>query len=286
MRIAIPIREIRDLLLVLGGAALVGLSYVFFLIPHHIVPGGVGGLSIILNHFLHTPVGLVIIVLNIPIFAMGIKGLGMGFGAKSVLGMVASALFIDLFNYILHLPSLTQNPILAAVYGGISLGAGLGIAFRGKGSTGGTDIIGQLINRYSNISTGMGILLVDFLIISIAGLSFGSAELALYGYLALYLSSRVIDFVLEGWGYARAVLIISRNGDGVSQAIMEQLNRGVTRVPGHGVYTQAEMDLLFCVVTKREVPEMRRLIQEIDSEAFVVIADVYEVLGRGFRPRL
>lgn len=286
MRITIPIRELRDILLVLGGVTLLGLSYALFLIPYRIVPGGVGGLSIILNHFLRTPVGLVMILLNIPIFAMGIKVLGVGFGAKSVLGMVASAFSIDLFTYILRFPIPTQNPILAAIYGGILLGTGLGMAFRGKGSTGGIDIIGRLINHYSNISTGMGILGVDLLIISLAGISFRSAELALYGYLVLYLSSRVIDLVIEGWGYARAVLIVSRRGDEISEVILKKLNRGVTRIPAQGVYTQAGVDLLLSVVTNREIPEMRRFIREVDPEAFVIIADVYEVLGRGFRPRV
>lgn len=274
-----------DVLLILIGSAIMGLSYNLFLIPHRIVPGGVGGLSIILNYLLKTPVGLVVVIFNIPLFILGIRTLGKIYGLKSLLGILLSAFFIDFFTYIVPIPSATTNQILAAVYGGILLGTGLGIVFRGKGSTGGTDIVGQVLNRYTNLSTGMGILITDFVIISLAGIVFGKLELALYGYLSLFLSSKVIDLISEGWSFTRAVFIISDKTTDISHRIFDSIGRGVTRFYAKGEYTETERDVLLCVVTKRQIPLIRSLVKEIDPNAFVIISDVYEVLGKGFRPR-
>jgi uncharacterized membrane-anchored protein YitT (DUF2179 family) len=278
-------RHALDILLIAFGSALMGVAYASFLIPHRIVPGGVGGLSIILHHYLKTPVGITIIILNIPIFILGIRTLGKTFGVKSILGIILSALFIDFFSYGVRLPAITDNRILAAIYGGIILGVGLGIVFRGRGSTGGTDIIGQIINRYTNITTGMGILVTDFIIISLSGIVFRSFEIPLYGYLALFLSSRVLDFVVEGFSYARAVIIISEKPAEIAEGIMKDMDRGVTKLKGLGGYTDAEKDVLLVVVNRREVSIIRQLVKEKDPKAFVIINDVYEVLGKGFRSR-
>jgi uncharacterized membrane-anchored protein YitT (DUF2179 family) len=274
-----------DFFLIVIGSALMGLAYNLFLIPHRIVPGGVSGLSIILNYLLKTPVGLVAIIFNVPLFVLGIKTLGRTYGLKSLVGIILSSLFIDFFTYVVSVPSATSNEILAAVYGGILLGASLGIVFRGQGSTGGTDIIGQVLNRYTNLSIGMGILITDFVIISLAAIVFRKLETALYGYLTLFLSSKVIDLISEGWSFTRAVYIISDKATEISERIIEKLDRGVTRLYGKGEYTDVERDVLLCVLTKREIPTIRNLVKEIDPKAFIIISDVYEVLGKGFRPR-
>jgi uncharacterized membrane-anchored protein YitT (DUF2179 family) len=274
-----------DFFLIVIGSAIMGIAYNLFLIPHRIVPGGVSGLSIILNYLLKTPVGLVVIIFNIPLFLLGIKTLGRIYGVKSLFGIILSSLFIDFFTYIVPIPSATNNPILAAVYGGVLLGASLGIVFRGQGSTGGSDIIGQVLNRYTNLSIGMGILLTDFVIISLAGIVFHKIEAALYGYLTLFISSKVIDLITEGWSFTRAVYIISDKATEISDRVIEKLGRGVTRLYGKGEYTEKERDVLLCVLTKREIPMIRNLVKEIDPKAFVIISDVYEVLGKGFKPR-
>jgi uncharacterized membrane-anchored protein YitT (DUF2179 family) len=274
-----------DFFLIVIGSAIMGIAYNLFLIPHRIVPGGVSGLSIILNYLLNTPVGLVVIIFNVPLFVLGIKTLGRTYGLKSLIGIILSSLFIDFFTYIVRTPSATNNPILAAVYGGVLLGSGLGIVFRGQGSTGGSDIIGQVLNRYTNLSIGMGILVTDFVIISLAGIVFHKIEAALYGYLTLFISSKVIDLISEGWSFTRAVYIISDKATEISERIIEKLGRGVTRLYGKGEYTEKERDVLLCVLTKREIPMIRNLVKEIDPKAFVIISDVYEVLGKGFKPR-
>jgi uncharacterized membrane-anchored protein YitT (DUF2179 family) len=278
-------RLLFDVLLITGGSALMALAYTLFLIPHRIVPGGAGGIAMVLNHFFHTPVGLVIVVLNVPLFIIGIRVLGKSYGVKSVLGIIISSGLIDFFGYALPLGSATDNPILACVFGGLLLGGGLGLVFRGGGSTGGSDIVGQLVSRGTNLSTGTAILVVDAVIISASGLAFGNFELALYGYLNLYLQTRAIDLVLEGLSYTRAMFIISDSAAGISRAITATMNRGATLLEAEGGHTGRPRQMVFSVMSKREVLRAREIAQAIDPAAFIVITDVYEVLGEGFRRR-
>jgi uncharacterized membrane-anchored protein YitT (DUF2179 family) len=239
----------------------------------------------IINHYFSTPVGLIIMLLNIPIFLLGARVIGKNFMIKSLLGVILSSVAIDFFTYFVKLSSITSNKILACLYGGIMLGVGLGVIFRGGASTGGTDIIGQVINRYSNFTTGNAILFVDFLIVSAAGLIFHNLESALYGYLTLFFSTKVIDLVLEGISYTRAAFIVSDKTDEITQVILTKLHRGVTKLHGMGGYTNIPRDVLYVVLAKRQVPELVNHTKSIDPHAFVVITDVYEVLGKGFEPR-
>lgn len=279
------LRESGQAAYIVAGSAVTALAYNLFLIPHRIVPGGAGGIAMILNYFFATPVGLTILVINIPLFVLGVKVIGRTYGVKSILGIAISSLLIDGFTYVLHLGPATDNKILACVFGGIMLGAGLGLVFRGGGSTGGSDIVGQVLNRYTNLSTGTAILMVDFVVISAAGLCFGQFELALYGYLNLYLQTRAIDLVLEGLSYTRALFIISDSADAVAGAITGKMNRGATVLNATGAYSHEKKDMVFSVMGKREVARAREIVREIDPRAFVIITDVYEVLGEGFKPR-
>ncbi len=261
------------------------LAYNLFLIPHQIVPGGAGGIAMMLNHFFGTPVGLAIVIINIPLFIIGIRVLGKSYGIKSLLGIAVSSAMIDGGAYLFRLPSLTHEPMLACIFGGIMLGAGLGLVFRGGGSTGGSDIVGQVISRYSNLSTGSAILLVDAVVISASGFAFGRFEAALYGYVNLYLTSRAIDLVLEGLSYTRALFVISESAPAIARAITLRLNRGATIVPATGAYSGEARNMVFCVMSKREVARAREVAREIDPRAFIIVTDVYEVHGEGFRPR-
>ena len=279
------LRAVGQSIYLIIGSAVVALAYVLFLIPHHIVPGGAGGVAMILNYFFATPVGLIILVINVPLFVLGIKTLGRTYGVKSIIGIAVSSLLIDGFTYLLHIGSATDNKIIACVFGGIMLGAGLGLVFRGGGSTGGSDVVGMVLNRYTNFSTGTSILVVDFLVITAAGICFGQFELALYGYLNLYLQSRAIDLVLEGLSYTRALFIISDSADAIAQAITTKMNRGATVLNATGAYSQEKKDMVFSVMAKREVSRAREIVRETDPRAFVIITDVYEVLGEGFKPR-
>ena len=268
------------------GCVICALSYAAFLVPHQIVPGGMTGIAMILHFLYNTPVGIVTIMLNIPLFIIGIRILGLSFGFKSIIATFVTNILIDFFIYSVKIPSPTDNTILGALYGGLLLGVGLGLIFRGEASTGGTDIVGQVLSRFTNLSIGMWILIVDFFVITLAGITTGSFELALLGYLALFLSSKVIDLVIEGMDYARAVFIISEEYEHVIEAIYEKMRRGATILDGYSAFTKKKRPVIMCVITKKETPLFKSLVKSVDEKAFVILTDVFEVLGEGFRRRI
>jgi len=268
------------------GGIIFALGYAAFLIPHKIVPGGVSGIAMILRFLYNTPVGIVAIILNIPLFLIALRVLGISFGVKSIGAIIYTNLLIDFLIYSVKIETPTDNVVLAALYGGIMLGLGLGLIFRSEASTGGTDIVGQILSRYTNMSVGMWIMIVDFVVITTAGITTHSIELALLGYLALFLSSKIIDLVLEGIDYARAAFVVTTKADKITDEIYEKMQRGVTILKGHSPYTKEERPVIMCVITKKQTPFFKSLVRNIDKDAFVILTDVFEVLGRGFRSRV
>lgn len=276
-------RNAADLALVILGSVIMGIGYSLFLIPHHFVPGGVSGIAMIVNYFSKLPLGMLIMVLNIPVFILGVKIMGKKYALRSLLGMVISSLFIDFFQEILGLKSATDNAILAAIYGGFMLGVGLGLVFRGRASTGGSDILGQILNRWTGMSVGIGIMLIDFFIISASGVAFKQLEAPLYGYIVLFISSNVIDMILEGWNYTKMVLITSTKTDEVQDFILNTLDRGGTALKSRTLYLNRDGETIMTVIHRKQLPELRRFVKEIDPDAFVIINDTYAVLGKGFK---
>lgn len=280
--------ELRDAAFIVVGSAVCGAAYAMFLIPHHVVSGGVGGISIIINYLTGLPVSLFYVVINIPIFFLGLRGMGKRYALKSMAGILAVSGFIFLFGDILQLQRATSeiDIILSAIYGGALLGLGLGIVFRGHGSTGGTDVVGQFLTRHTNISVGGWILIIDVVIIGSWGIIFGTLAAPLYGVLALIINTKVIDLVLEGFSYARAAHIITSKPQEVSWAVALEMRRGVTALKGHSYFSGKEREVLYIVLTRREISYLKYIVKQIDPAAFVIISDVYEVLGKGFRPRV
>jgi uncharacterized membrane-anchored protein YitT (DUF2179 family) len=276
----------KNALLILIGCAINGLAYALFLIPHHFVPGGVSGIAIILNFFSRLPVGAMIMVLNVPIFLLGLKTMGKKYVINSLAGMVVSSVFIDLFHEVLKVPSATDNPVLASIYGGVMLGVGLGIVFRGRASTGGSDIVGMILSKYTGMSLGYGIMVTDFLVISASGLALGSLEAPLYGYIVLFLSTKVIDMVLEGWNYSKLVIITSSRTDEIADFILRGLDRSGTALRSRSLYLNREGELILTVIHRKQLADLRTFIKKTDPEAFVIINDTYDVLGKGFKSHL
>ncbi|NTV82152.1 MAG: YitT family protein [Candidatus Aminicenantes bacterium] len=278
--------KLKNILLILLGCAVMGLAYALFLIPHHFVPGGVSGIAIIANYFAGLPVGALIIVLNVPVFLLGLRTMGKKYVLNSLAGMVVSAVFIDLFDKVLKLPPATDNAVLAAIYGGVMLGVGLGIVFRGRASTGGSDIIGMVVSKHTGISLGFGIMIADFVIISASGLAFGSLEAPLYGYLVLFLSTKVIDMILEGWSYSKLVIITSSRTQEIADFILRGLDRSGTALRSRSLYLNREGEIILTVIHRKQLADLRNFIKKTDPEAFVVINDTYDVLGKGFKSHL
>ncbi|ACI18348.1 YitT family protein [Dictyoglomus thermophilum] len=262
------------------GAFLIALSIDIFLVPNKLVGGGVSGIAIILYHVFKTPVGIVMLLLNIPIFLLGVKVLGLHFGIKTIYGTVILSLFIDLLT-LFGLPQV-KDPILATVYGGILGGIGLGIVFKYGGSTGGTDILAQVLSHFTGLNLGQALLIIDGIIVLSAGFIFDFV-LALYALLVILIQGYAIDLVQQGLSYTKAALVFSDNPREIGEKILKGLGRGVTIFYGKGMYTGKDREILYCVVSQSEVGKLKEIIHSCDPKAFVVISPAHEVLGEGFK---
>lgn len=267
-------------LAVLGGVILTAFGLSFFLIPAKIAAGGASGLATVVFHLTGFPAGVLLLLFNLPLFILTLRKIGPLFGVKTVVGTVALSVFVDVFAQ--FAVPLTSDLLLAAIYGGVISGVGLGITFRGGGSTGGTDLAAQLVARTFSISVGQALLLVDGFVIILAGLVFGP-ELALYALIAVFITTKAIDLVQEGGQAVKAALIISQEAEKIGQAIMERLERGVTSFDGRGLWTKDSKDILLVVVSRMEIARVKEIVRQFDEKAFLVITDVHEVLGEGFR---
>lgn len=265
------------------GSFLAALGFALFLIPNQIAPGGLSGLATIIYYLWGIPVGFFTLLLNVPLFILSLRELGSKFIIRTVYGTVLFSFFTDfLFSLI---EPMTADSFLATLYGGVILGVGLGIVFRAGASTGGSDLVVLLFNKYFKITTGQAFLLVDTIVIVLAAFVF-DLELALYAFLALFISSRLIDVVQESPYLTKAALIISSRPQIIEQKILEELKRGATSFKGKGVYTGAEREVILCVVSRLEVSRLKELVYKIDSSAFIVFIDTREVLGEGFKEYL
>lgn len=263
------------------GTALMAVSYQMFLVPNKIAAGGISGLAIIFFHLYELPVGLTVLAGNLPLFILAWRYRGWKFVANSLAGTLLLPLMLELFTFV---PLLTSDLLLASVFGGIGLGVGLGIVFRCRGSTGGTALIAQLINYFWGWKSGYGLIGADLAIIVAAGYIFG-AEVALFALLSLFVSSKVVDFVQEGFSLSKAALIISGEaGERITARILEELGRGATFLEGRGAYSGEEKGIILCVVTQSQVTRLKGLVREIDPQAFIIVSNVGEVLGEGFEP--
>ena len=271
---------LRGYLGIVLGTVITALALNMFLIPNKVAAGGTSGLATVLHHTFGLPVGLTMLAMDIPMFLLSVKLLGARFGVNTLLGAGVLALTIDLTAA--YVPLLTRDLLLNSLYGGVLSGIGMGIVFKFKGTTAGTDLAAAIINKLTGISVGKALLTVDLFVIALAGVVFGSAELALYGIISLFITTQIIDLVQEGPSAAKAFFIMSRSSQEVAAAIMDELGRGVTLLAGRGGYTQADGEIVFCVVSTREVSQVKELVYRIDRQAFVIVADAHEVLGEGF----
>lgn len=282
----VKMRRLGELLLDYGmivvGSFLVGLGTNLFFIPNNVVSGGATGIAIILNHLIHTPVGVTVFVLNLPLLALGWKYAGgQRFFVRTVLAVVLLSASIDLTAPFVHAP--TKEPLLVICYGGLLDGLGLGMVFRGRGTTGGTDILATLAKRFFGIPVGQSLLAMNILIFGGATLLF-KLEPVMIALALAFVSAKVVDLVQEGFSTARAAMIITQKPDDVRQAILEQLNRGVTILQGVGGFTGQPRPVLYVVVSAPEVGRLKRILAEVDRRAFVSIAPSKEVLGEGWTP--
>jgi uncharacterized membrane-anchored protein YitT (DUF2179 family) len=284
-RVHLSWASVRDYALVLAGALLQAVGLRLFLVPANLASGGISGISQLVNHYTGWPIGLMVLVGNLPLFALGWRWLGgRRFLMRTIVAVVAYSLFTDLLLLLPFFPKngITNDLVLNSLYGAVVTGIGYGLVYRAQGTSGGSDILARILNRWRGIPMTQSYLMTDMVVILAAGFVFGWQR-ALYAIIVLYVSGLVVDSTLEGAGTVRTALIVSAQSEVVSQRILAEMERGVTILEGAGAYTDEPRPVLYCVVTRSEIQQLKTIVHEADPKAFMVIGVAHEALGEGFQ---
>lgn len=278
---------LRSWLPITLGTAIYAFGLHYFIIPNELMEGGLTGIALLFNYSLDFPVSVTTLVLNAPLFFLGWKTIGKTAMIHTVFGTLMLALFLRIMEIAIEknwiVPFQAENDFfLATLYAGVTLGIGLGIVFRFGGTTGGTDIVARLLNKTKGWSMGQIILVIDVLVIG-TSLLYIPKEKVLYTLVAVFVASRTIDFITEGSYAAIAFTIMSDKGEELAQAITREMDRGVTLFLAKGAYSQTDKKVVYSVVSRQETRKLRMIVKEVDPHAFIIMSDVHDVLGEGFR---
>jgi uncharacterized membrane-anchored protein YitT (DUF2179 family) len=285
---AIPFKHrFSSLLAIVLGTAIYAFGLHYFVISNKLMEGGITGISLLLNYVFNIPPSLSTLVLNIPLFYLGWKIFGKEAMYYTVFGTISLSFFLWIMELMIKkawiIPfTTTQDYFLATLYAGVTLGTGLGIVFRYGGTTGGSDILARIGNKMKGWSVGQVILIIDVLVIG-SSLLYIPKEKVLYSLVAVFVASKLIDYVTEGAYAAKAFTIITEHPGTLAKQITMELDRGVTLFPAKGAFSGEEKEVIYCVVYRHETRLLRELVKSIDPSAFIIIDDVHDVLGKGFR---
>lgn len=273
--------KVREYFFMALGAFAISLGLNLFLVPNSIAAGGASGLATVLYKSLGFPVSLSVLFINLILFILGMRYLS----KESFLKTIAATIFLSAMLEIMSgITPVTDNPLLASVYGGVLFGIGTGITISNGGSTGGTDLAAVIIHRWAkNFSVARIILVIDFFVILLSGVVFKDYEIMLYAAIALYIASHVADDIIEGVNFTKLVYVMSSNSQLIADEIMKTLKRGVTSLQGTGMYMKKDMPVLMCAIRKSEFVKFRTIVNSIDENAFIILTDAREVLGKGFK---
>jgi len=301
---------VSDYLFIALGAAIMALGIGVFLVDAKVVPGGASGLAMAVHYMTggKVPVGMAVWAINVPLFFWGYKELGKTFGKRTFFGFTLSSFFIDFFRGDIHycgfirlqdsdvVKDLFQHDFLFLILiGAVLLGVGLGIIFKFRGSTAGSDIVASVMQKRYGFKPGQAIIMIDFFVIAIAGIIIQvkglspdkpALSLTLYAFLLLFVSSKLIDIILDGFDYARAATIITDKYQEIGDAILNEMSRGATSIKTRGLYRNIDREMIYTIITQKEIGALTEIIKRIDPTAFVIISNVHEVLGEGFRRRI
>lgn len=279
--------------LIVIGSFILAAGFVFFITPYRIVPGGVFGISIVI-HFMTKgmfsfapdgfPIGLMGLILNIPLTIIGVRILGPKFGVKTVLGFVLTSAFMDGLTYWRgNLPLVENDALLSSIFGGVLIGFGLGLIFKSKASSGGSDIVAMILNKYTRLPVGQLIIYVDSVIVLVGLAAFGDWKIPLYSWIVIFITGKVIDVVMQGVNYDKTLFIISDKYEAIRDKIINDLDRGGTFISGKGMFNGAEKTIIFTVVNRRELAMIEEFIHKTDPHAFLTVMDANDIIGEGFR---
>lgn len=269
-------------------------GFVYFISPYKFVPGGVYGIAIVVHYVTKglfaivpegLPIGLVGLALDIPLTIIGTKILGPKFGIKTVVGFVAVSQFILLLTYFQGDNPLVENdPLLSALFGGVLVGIGIGIMFRSKATSGGSDIIAMIFTKYTRLPVGQLLIYVDSVIVLLGLVAFRDWKIPLYSWLIIFITGKVIDTVIQGLSYEKTLFIISDKYDEIREVIINDLDRGGTLIQGKGMFRGTEKQIIFTVVSRKELAQLKDYVHKVDPYAFLTVLNANEILGEGFKP--
>ncbi|MFB9751507.1 YitT family protein [Paenibacillus hodogayensis] len=272
---------IQRVLFITFGSALFSVGLEIFLVPNNIIDGGIVGISIIASALSGLPLGIFLLVLNIPFFYLGYKQIGKTFALSTLFAVIV----MSAGTWLLHsVKPLTDDPLLAAVFGGIILGVGVGMVIRFGGSLDGTEIVAILVTKKSPFSVGEIVMFFNVFILASAGFVFGW-DRAMYSLIAYFIAYKMIDVIIEGFDESKSVWIISERHEVIGQAIIQRLGRGVTYLHGEGAYTGGEKRVIFCVITRLEEAKMKTIVEEVDPSAFLAVGNIHDVKGGRFKKK-
>lgn len=260
------------------GSILAAVGLEIFLVPNHVIDGGVVGISIILSYLTHIPLGLFLVLLNIPFLYIGYKQIGKTFALSTLFSIISLSIWVTILHPV---SELTQDILLASIFGGIILGIGVGLIIRYGGSLDGTEIVAILLDKKSGFSVGEIVMFFNLFILGSAGFVFGWDK-AMYSLMAYFITFKVIDITIEGLDETKSVIIITNNPDEIADVLMARLGRGITLLEGKGGFSKEAKSVLYVVITRLEIAKLKSIINDIDPQAFITISQVHEVMGGRF----
>ncbi len=275
------LKSVKNYLFLFLGAVCASLGLEVFLVPNNIIDGGIVGISIITSHLTKLPLGLFIFVFNLPFLVIGYKQIGRTFVWSTLFAVTVLSIGVTVLHSV---PGLTKDALLASVFGGITLGIGVGLIIRYGGSLDGTEIVAIILDKRTGFSIGEIVMFFNVFILSSAGFIFGWDK-AMYSLITYFIAFKVIDITVEGLEESKSVIIVSDQPEKIAEVLMARLGRGVTILRGKGAYTGAFKGILYCIITRLEIAKLKSIVEEIDPYAFVTISDVHEVMGGKFKKR-
>ncbi len=279
--------------LIVIGSIILAAGFVFFISPYKIVPGGVYGIAIVIHYMTQgvfswapsgLPIGTMGLIMNIPLTIIGIRILGPRFGVKTVVGFVLTSVFMDAITYFFgEAPLVEGDALLSAIFGGLMVGIGLGLIFKSKATSGGSDIVAMILAKYTKMPLGQLMIYVDSAIVLIGLVVFADWKIPLYSWIVIYVTGKTIDVVLQGMSVDKTLFIVSDKFVEIRDRIINDLHRGGTYIPGKGMYNGGDKTIIFTVVNRREMALLQEYIHEIDPKAFLTVLEANEILGEGFK---
>lgn len=270
--------------LIVLGTFIMAVAYVIFISPFKFAPGGVYGIAIVLHHLYEFPIGVSGILMDIPLTILGFWILGPRFGVKTIVGMILLSGWISAIEYWYgYEPFVPGQPMLSALYGGVLIGIGLGLVFKSKATSGGSDIIAMIISKYVHMSLGQLMIIVDSTIVLISWIAFKDPMIPLFSWVIIFITGKVVDLVIEGVSYEKTLFIISDKHQEIRDKIINDLGRGGTFIDGKGMYAGKDKTVIFAVVSRREMVILKSFISKVDPNAFLTVVNANEVLGDGFK---